>query len=512
MSKEIEYIGKKIKNLSSGKFKIPNSSIDEKYGYSILQKQLVSIQTSEVTLFIYVGELFINSNERNKNNLITFVDDFGRKLIHSRLSLEQSINFVYLTRCSIMDLLEQEFREKGISIDTYFESIKILEYLYQLVSKTLLNCYNEELSYTKFALDESNQDLIITLRELSDLQKALNEATIFSITDRDDRISYVNDKFCDLYKYIREELIGKKHDIFYSDFHPPSFFNHIWETIQCGEVWKGEILNKAKDGTKYWLDTTIVPFVDVKGERYQHICIQYDITEKKSTEETLSKTEKLSMIGELAAGIAHEIRNPLTTIRGFVQLLSETEKGPYFVDTLLDEIERISFIVNEFMIFAKPHSVYFSEFDVKNILGSVITFLEPEALLKNVLIKYEVPSEDIVFIGEKNQLKQVFINLIKNSIEAMPTGGKIYVSIESTAHNIVIKVKDEGVGMGEEQVKRLGEPFFTTKLNGNGLGLMVSYKIIQNHKGTINVKSKLHQGTTFIITFNKTTKKEALNF
>ncbi|AND40531.1 ATP-binding protein [Cytobacillus oceanisediminis] len=511
MSSQNEYIGKKIKKLHGGIFKDSKSLNDEKYRYCNLQKQLGSIQTSEVPLFIYVGELFISSNEKNKNNLITFVDDFGRKLIHSRVSLEQSINFVYLTRCSIMDLLEQELREKSISINTFFESIKILEYLYQLISKTLLNCYNEELLYTKFALDESNQDLKITLRELADLQKALNEATIFSITDRDDRISYVNEKFCDLYKYTREELIGKKHDIFCSDFHPPSFFNHIWETIKCGEVWKGEILNKAKDGTKYWLDTTIVPFVDLNGERYQHICIQYDITEKKSTEETLSKTEKLSMIGELAAGIAHEIRNPLTTIRGFVQLLTENGKVPYFVETILDEIERISFIVNEFMIFAKPHSVYFSEFDVKNILGSVISFLEPEALLKNVRIKYEFPSEDIVFTGEKNQLKQVFINLIKNSIEAMPTGGNIYVSIDSTAHHILIKIKDEGVGIGEEHVKRLGEPFFTTKHNGNGLGLMVSYKIIQNHKGTINVKSKLNQGTSFIITFNKKTKKEAIN-
>lgn len=93
----------------------------------------------------------------------------------------------------------------------------------------------------------------------------------------------------------------------------------------------------------------------------------------------------------------------------------------------------------------------------------------------------------------------------------MPTGGNIYVSIDSTAHHILIKIKDEGVGIGEEHVKRLGEPFFTTKHNGNGLGLMVSYKIIQNHKGTINVKSRLNQGTSFIITFNKKTKKEAFN-
>lgn len=389
----------------------------------------------------------------------------------------------------------------GISVDTFFDSIKTLEYLYQLISKTLLNRYNEELSFTKFALDESNEDLKITLKELADLRKALNEATIFSITDGYDRISYVNDKFCHLYKYTREELIGKKHDLFFSEFHPPSFFNHIWETLKNGEVWNGEILNKAKDGTKIWLDTTFVPFVDLNGEHYQHIAIQYDITERKKTEETLRKTEKLSMIGELAAGIAHEIRNPLTTIRGFVQLFTESGNKREYSDTILDEIERINFIVNEFMVFAKPHTVYFNNCDVKSILISVIKFLEPEALLNNVIIEYQFPSEEVVLNGEKNQLKQVCLNLIKNSIEAMPSGGKITISIETADHDILIKIKDEGVGMEEEQVKRLGEPFFTTKDDGNGLGLMVSYKIIQNHKGTLRVKSKPNQGTSFIIIF-----------
>ncbi|MET3698634.1 PAS domain S-box-containing protein [Bacillus oleivorans] len=506
MNNQIEYIGRKIKELSGDKFQRIKTPIGEENFYNPLFNEVDFPNISEENLFIHIGEFLISQDVKHKNNLISFVEVLGHKLIKSKAALDQSINFVYLTRCSIMDVLELEIHEKRISIDSFFEVIKIIEYLYQLISKTLLNIYNEELSFIKHALDESKEDLKMTLRELADLERVLNEATIFAITGREDNILYANDNFCNLYKYTREELVGRKHDIYSSNFHPPSFFNEIWETIQGGEVWKGDILNQAKDGTKYWLDTTIIPFVDSNGERYKHISIQYDITEKRNAEEALRKTEKLAMIGELAAGIAHEIRNPLTTIRGFVQLLKNDGLDPHYANTFLDEIDRINFIVSEFMVFARPHQIYFSDCNIKSILTSVINFLEPEAILKNVYIEYKFPIEEIVISGEKNQLKQVFLNLLKNSIEAMPNGGKIYILIERTAQDISITIKDEGIGMETDQVKKLGEPFFTTKQDGNGLGLMVSYKIIQNHKGTIQVNSQLNQGTTFIISFRSPTK------
>ena len=501
MNKQIEYIGAKIKEISGDPFQLIDSPMGEEKFLNPIFDKVDFPKESKENLFIHIGEYLIDPNEKHKNDLIAFVKVFGLKLIKSKASLDQSVHFVYLTRRSIIELLEQEILQNEISLNSYFEVVKLIENLYQIISKTLLNIYNAEMSFIKLALDESKEDLKMTLRELADLERALNEATIFAISDHEDKILYANDKFCKLYKYTREELAGKKHDIFSSNFHPPAFFNEIWETIERGEVWKGEILNQAKDGTKYWLDTTIIPFVDSNGERYKHISIQYDITEKRNTEETLRKTEKLSMIGELAAGIAHEIRNPLTTIKGFVQLLNETALKPNYTNTILDEIDRINFIVSEFMIFSKPHQIQFSECNIHRILTSVIKFLEPEANLKNVNIEYQLPKEEVVIPGEKNQLKQVFLNLIKNSIEAMPNGGNILILLERTLQNISIKISDDGIGMEKEQVKKLGEPFFTTKQDGNGLGLMVSYKIIQNHKGTIHVDSQLNQGTTFSISF-----------
>ncbi|MEH7444234.1 ATP-binding protein [Bacillus sp. JJ1122] len=504
MNGQIKVIGGKIKELG-GHFtaQIVDNRMDQKEQYTYLLSQLGSLQYSEKSLYFLLGEFLITSSDKDKNTLLTFADVFGVKSVNSMVPLDQAINFIYRTRGTIMNLLESEFMGKRISAETLFDVIKILEPLYQLISRTLFTHYNEALSFTKFALNESNQDLQITHRELADLKRALNEATIFSISDKEDRITYVNDKFCNIYQYTEEELIGKKHTIFCSGFHPPAFFKKLLETIGRGEVWKGEIVNQAKDGSQYWLDTTIIPFLDSNGERYQHISIQYDITEKKKTEESLRKAEKLAMIGELAAGIAHEIRNPLTSIRGFVQLLNESSAGQNYTDIIIEEIERINLIVSEFMVFAKPHQVYFSECDLTAILSGVIKFLAPEAILKNVLMEFEFPKEEVKILGEKSQLKQVFLNLIKNSIEAMPNGGKIHITLEKSYDNILITIKDNGVGMDEEQAKKLGEPFFTTKQDGNGLGLMVSYKIIQNHNGTIEVSSQKNIGTSFTISFDK---------
>jgi PAS domain S-box-containing protein len=502
MSEQIKAIGGKIKKLG-GRLtaEILDKRMNQKQQYTHLLSQLESLQHSEMSLYFLIGEYLITSNEKDKHTLLTFADVFGLKSVNSMVPLDQSINFIYSTRGTIMELLEAEFMDNTISAETLFEVINLLEPLYQLISNTLFIHYNEALSFTKFALNESNQDLQITHRELADLKRALNEATIFSISDKNDRIIYVNDKFCSIYQYTKEELIGKKHDILFSGFHPPSYFKNLLDTIGRGEVWKGDIVNQAKDGSKYWLDTTMIPFLDANGERYQHISIQYDITEKKNTEESLRKAEKLSMVGELAAGIAHEIRNPLTTIRGFVQLLNESSTGNNYTNIIIEEIERINLIVSEFMVFAKPHQFYFSECDLTEILKSVIKFLEPEAILKNVLIQYEFPEEEVKILGEKYQLKQVFLNVIKNAIEAMPKGGKIQTVIEKSFDQIQITINDNGVGMAEEQVKKLGEPFFTTKQDGNGLGLMVSYKIIQNHNGKIIVSSQKNLGTSFTISF-----------
>lgn len=349
---------------------------------------------------------------------------------------------------------------------------------------------------------ETKEKLKESLKEISDFKFALDQSAIVAITDEKGIILKVNDNFCEISKYSREELIGQDHRILNSGKHSQTFFKDLWKTIGSGQVWKGEIQNRAKDGTIYWVATTIVPFLNENGKPYQYLAIRNDITERKRTEEIIHRQDKLAAVGQLAAGVAHEIRNPLTSMRGYTEFLSLDETDPQrkeFLDIILDEIERVNNIVEEFMVLAKPKAIELEEKNIIPVIKNVVSLLEFEARKKNVRLHLECQEEIIQVECDENRLKQVFLNFIKNGIEAMPNGGDLIVRTSINNQNVQISIQDTGVGISEEKLKKLGEPFFTTKKNGNGLGLMVSFKIIESHNGRVYVESELNKGTTFNI-------------
>ncbi|MDM5314979.1 ATP-binding protein [Fictibacillus sp. b24] len=451
------------------------------------------------TLFSYLGQSLMEEGNLVEEKIQRWANAFGQRSSESEIPLDHALHFIFETRVVICEFLEEE----SITADTVTKICNNIHLQIDLAARSIVTHYTTFMHNTKKALQHTNRNLDISIAELNNIRTALFEATIFSITDKDNHIIQVNDHFCRLTKYDRNELIGQDHGkIFVSGVHSDEYLDHIKQEIKAGRVWNGEICNKAKDGSLYWVDTTIIPFLDPEGVAYQHISIQYDVTEKKKTEEILLKSEKVSLIGDLAAGIAHEIRNPLTSIGGLVQLFNESdpEKNAFYKDIILTEINRINFIVSELMVLAKPHAVYFSWFNITDSVQNVIDLMQPEANLRNVVISFEKQDRIPLVYGEKNQLTQVIINMIKNAMEALPNGGRIQLSAASSGDNIVLYIKDNGVGMTEEQKKRLGEPFYTTKFNGTGLGLMVCFKIIQNHRGTIEVDSVFNEGTTFTIT------------
>ena len=341
-----------------------------------------------------------------------------------------------------------------------------------------------------------------SIKDNTDIRFALDQSTIVAFTDARGMITSVNDKFCEISKYSREEIIGKDHNILNSGHHSKLFFKDLWKTIGEGKVWKGEIRNKAKDGTFYWVDTTIVPFLNENGKPYQYVAIRNDITERKKAEEVLHRQDKLAAVGQLAAGVAHEIRNPLTSMKGYAEFLTLDEKDPErleFINIILDEIERVNTIVEDFMVLAKPKMVELEEKNVVPVIKNVVSLLEFEARKKHVKLSFDCPHEIIQIECDENRLKQVFLNFIKNGIEAMPNGGELHVKTTIHNNNVQISIQDTGVGIPKEKLKQLGEPFYTTKKNGNGLGLMVSFKIIENHNGKVFVESEPDKGTIFNI-------------
>lgn len=268
-----------------------------------------------------------------------------------------------------------------------------------------------------------------------------------------------------------------------------------WET---GSTVRFEETAIHPDGTVKYFDVRKVPVFDRKNRQKGLVVLARDVTERKKAEELYTKSEKLSVAGELAAGVAHEIRNPLTALKGFIQLLHSKIGGhEQYFQVMLTELDRINFIVNEFLFLAKPQAVHFRRKNLVPVLQDVIMLLETQAILNNVRILQKFEFDCLEIDCEENQLKQVFVNILKNAIESMPSGGDIRIEVgKLNEDRVVIRFKDGGVGIPPDRVPKLGEPFYTTKEKGTGLGLMVSYKIIEEHGGTIDFASEVNVGTT----------------
>ncbi|GGH88518.1 signal transduction histidine kinase [Pullulanibacillus pueri] len=214
---------------------------------------------------------------------------------------------------------------------------------------------------------------------------------------------------------------------------------------------------------------------------------------------SIEESKRLSLAGQLAAGIAHEIRNPLTAIKGFLQLIQKDFTGnTMYLEVITKEINRIELILSELLGLAKPHESKFEKKHLNDTLDHVMTLIQTQANMKGInLIKaYAKPLPECLY--DENKLKQVFINLLKNAIEAMPQGGDILTQAESNDTHLRILIKDQGVGIPENHIGNIGQPFFTTKEKGTGLGLAVCQQIIREHSGILNIRSNA-TGTTIEI-------------
>lgn len=368
----------------------------------------------------------------------------------------------------------------------------------------------------------SNDALERSLKELADIKFALDQSTIVAITDQRGIINYVNDEFCRISKYSREELLGQDHRIINSGYHPKDFIRDLWTTIAAGKVWKGELRNLAKDRSVYWVDTTIVPFLNSEGKPYQYVAIRHDITQRKQAEKQvlqqaaeLQRAGQLSFVGELAAGLAHEIKNPLAGIQGGVDILirrrDKNDPEREALEGMRHEVERIDSTVRALLDRARPRLVSIREVSLAEIVGRAVNLacaqLSKAAEKSHpVSIEFEPSTDPIMIHIDPAQIEDAVLNLIINALEAADSEGKVTIRVARSPNNdveefdeAIVEVSDDGPGISEENLRRIFNPFFTTTPGGTGLGLPAVRRIARLHGGRVEVISTLAKGSTFTI-------------
>jgi two-component system, sporulation sensor kinase A len=340
-----------------------------------------------------------------------------------------------------------------------------------------------------------------SLKDLEDIKYALDRSTIVATTDRMGTITYANDQFCEISKYSREELIGQNHRIINSGYHPHEFFQNMWRTIASGQKWHAEIRNRAKDGTLYWVDTTIVPFLDEQGRPYQYIAIRHDITERKRVETELREQAALKRLGEMGAVVAHELKNPLAGLRGALEIIgrrmSSDSPDRRIIQEMVTRIDSLNQMVHDLLVFARPSLPNIGQVLMSTVVAETTALLASDPAMRDVVV--DVSGVDPVVPADAAMMKGVLLNLMINAAQAMGHQGRIALTLSTTNDHCEIRVADHGPGIPEGLRDKIFDPFFTTKHRGTGLGLSVARRTVEMHGGTMRFECPSEGGTVMTV-------------
>jgi PAS domain S-box-containing protein len=371
------------------------------------------------------------------------------------------------------------------------------------------------------------QTCIISARDISeqkrqelDLLRFMNLAQYtvnpIEITDPNGKIIFVNPAFERASGFTKEDVLGKNPNIFSSRKHPANFWQKMWQTISAGKVWVGEVENRRKNGEPFYSQLLISPIINTDKKIEGYFGIHRDLADQKYLEQQLIHAQKMESIGMLAAGLAHEVGNPLASISSLVQIIQRTSDDEFTqekLELIKSQITRISRIIRDLVDFSRRSTYEVQRADVNKILRDAVEIIRVSKKAKDVVFNLDLQDTLPLLELVPDQIEQVFINLLLNATDALqdnsPTASIlemrkdkiINVSSSSDENLLIVNIEDNGKGIRQEDLAKIFEPFYTTKKvgEGTGLGLWVSYGIIKSFGGEIRVKSKENSGTTFMI-------------
>jgi len=482
-----------------------------------------------------------------------FMSDYAKDILNSQKNLILVIknkevvdaNQSFLNFFKTKDL--KDFKEKyGCMCDLFIKEEGFLfgeNWIETLLSsdsqcKVKIDLDNKEYIFKAEAIKFKDR-IIVTLTDITDLvtqqrrleevneildqyKKAVDSLLIVSKTDLNGVITYVNDNFCSISGYEKEELIGKPHNIVRHPDMPKDLFKNLWNTIKRGAIWRGVIKNKKKDGGEYWVDAGIMPIKNHKGEIIEYIALRTDITELVKAKEKAQAAEKAKSI--FLANMSHEIRTPLNAILGFTQLLENDdtlpEKAKEYIKIVNSSANTLLRIINDVLDLSKLDAGDFvienKEFNPKETFTNLISLFKARAKEKDIEYLVDIDNLPNCIKSDEHRLKQVLANLISNAIKFTPKGGKVKVSIkkeEESIDRVKIKfsVEDTGIGIPKDKQKDIFKAFIqvdggaTRKYEGTGLGLTISSRIIRKLGSFIEVESEEEKGSKFffVLEFEK---------
>lgn len=353
-------------------------------------------------------------------------------------------------------------------------------------------------------------------KHLERLRITLDQHAIVATTDADGRITYANEKFCELSGYSPEELLGQDHRLVNSGYHPKAFFEDMWRTIGQGRVWRGEIRNRAKDGRCYWVASTIVPFTDESGRIIEYMAIRTEITEHKKTQQRLA--EMYDTAHQFVDHVSHEFRTPLTVIKEFASIILDGLAGATnseqreYLEIIVNRVDDLSVLVDDMLDTSKLEAgllgIARADCQIEQIVERVRTTLERKASAARARLEIDIPPDQPAVYCDAEKIGRVITNLVVNALKFCGENGLVTLrsTVDASQHAVTVSVIDNGPGIAPENLEALFQRFrqiggpARSGLSGFGLGLSIAKELVTLNFGDITVESKPGSGSTFSFT------------